>query len=52
VTAELQQGSASPEPQASGTTDGQGLSLDTWAVLVAVVAALLIRIGCITRVPW
>jgi hypothetical protein len=28
------------------------LSLDTWAVIVALVAALLIRAGVITRVPW
>jgi hypothetical protein len=28
------------------------LSLDTWAVIVALVAALLIRAGIITRVPW
>ena len=28
------------------------LSLDSWAVLVALLAALLIRIGVVTRVPW
>ncbi len=28
------------------------LSLDTWAVLVALLAAILIRTGIITRVPW
>jgi hypothetical protein len=28
------------------------LSLDTWAVLVALAAALLIRAGIIPRVPW
>jgi hypothetical protein len=28
------------------------LSLDTWAVLLALAAALLIRSGLITRVPW
>jgi hypothetical protein len=27
-------------------------SLDSWAVLVALLAALLIRINVITRVPW
>jgi len=36
------------------TTDKRGfhLSLDTWAVLVALAAALLIRAGIIPRVPW
>jgi hypothetical protein len=29
-----------------------GLSLDTWAVIVALLAALLIRTGIIPRVPW
>jgi hypothetical protein len=28
------------------------LSLDTWAVIVALLAAILIRAGIITRVPW
>ena len=28
------------------------LSLDTWAVLAALLAALLIRAGVFTRVPW
>ena len=28
------------------------LSLDTWAVIVALVAAALIRFGVISRVPW
>ncbi len=28
------------------------LSLDTWAVIVSLLAALLIRAGIITRVPW
>jgi hypothetical protein len=28
------------------------LSLDTWAVLLALAAALLIRVGIIPRVPW
>jgi hypothetical protein len=27
-------------------------SLDSWAVLLALVAALLIRIGLIKTVPW
>jgi hypothetical protein len=28
------------------------LSLDTWAVLAALTAALLIRAGVLTHVPW
>ena len=28
------------------------LSLDVWAVLVSLLAALLIRTGIINRVPW
>jgi hypothetical protein len=28
------------------------LSLDTWAVLLALAAALLIRSGVLTHVPW
>ena len=28
------------------------LSLDTWAVLLALLAAALIRFGLIPRVPW
>jgi len=29
-----------------------GLSLDTWAVLLALLAAGLIRFGLIPKVPW
>jgi hypothetical protein len=28
------------------------LSLDAWAVIVSLVAALLIRAGIISRIPW
>ena len=28
------------------------LSLDTWAVLIALLAAILIRVGAIPRIPW
>lgn len=28
------------------------LSLDTWAVLLALLAAVLIRVGVILHVPW
>jgi hypothetical protein len=30
----------------------RGLSLDTWAVLAAFLAALLIRVGAIKHIPW
>jgi hypothetical protein len=30
----------------------RGLSLDTWAVLVAFLAALLIRVGVLKHIPW
>lgn len=28
------------------------ISLDTWAVLVALLAALLVRVGVFKHVPW
>lgn len=28
------------------------ISLDTWAVIVALLAALLIRLGVLKTVPW
>jgi hypothetical protein len=28
------------------------LSVDTWAVVAALLAALLIRAGVLTRIPW
>jgi len=30
----------------------RGWSLDTWAVLAALLAALLIRTGIVTHIPW
>jgi hypothetical protein len=30
----------------------RGLSLDTWAVLAALFAALLIRTGVLKHIPW
>jgi hypothetical protein len=33
-------------------TSNRRISLDTWAVLLAIAAALLIRIGVIKTVPW
>ena len=41
--------SEQPHPEPAATPR---LSLDTWAVLVALVAAALIRLGLISRVPW
>jgi hypothetical protein len=29
-----------------------GLSLDEWAVVAALLLALLVRVGILTRVPW
>jgi hypothetical protein len=29
-----------------------GLSLDTWAVLIALLAAALIRFGLLPKIPW
>lgn len=31
---------------------GPAISLDTWAVALALTLALLIRLGVISRVPW
>ena len=28
------------------------LSIDTWAVLLSLLAALLIRVGILARIPW
>ena len=28
------------------------LSIDTWAVVLSLLAALLIRAGILTRIPW
>ena len=41
----------SERPQGEAKPDSR-LSLDTWAVLVALFAAALIRFGLIPRVPW
>jgi hypothetical protein len=42
----------SSEQKSSPSEKWWALSLDTWAVLAALFAALLIRIGVLTRVPW
>jgi hypothetical protein len=34
------------------TKKGWLLSIDSWAVVAALLAALLIRAGVFTRVPW
>jgi hypothetical protein len=31
---------------------GRGLSLDGWAVLVAFLLALLVRVGIFKHIPW
>jgi hypothetical protein len=42
-----------PEPKTQSVVKpNSGLSLDTWAVLLALVAAALIRFGLIPKVPW
>jgi hypothetical protein len=42
-----------PEKDISETkTKRTGISLDAWAVSLALVLAILIRIGLIKQVPW
>jgi hypothetical protein len=36
----------------SQTKAAPRLSLDAWAVLIALAAAILIRVGLIHRIPW
>ena len=36
----------------SPTRSKSGISVDGWAVLIALAAALLVRIGLIKVVPW
>jgi hypothetical protein len=33
-------------------TDKRGLTLDWWAVLLALVLALLVRVGVLQHIPW
>ena len=40
------------ETKTTGTEQNNLLSLDSWAVLLAFVAALLIRTGVCKHVPW
>ena len=41
----------SSQPKGEAKTTPR-LSLDTWAVIVALLAAALIRFGMIPRIPW
>ena len=38
--------------QQTQTKSTQRFSLDSWAVLIALAAAILIRAGIIHRIPW
>jgi hypothetical protein len=40
-----------PQPQAIAKPASK-ISLDTWAVLLALLAATLVRLGVIRHVPW
>jgi hypothetical protein len=42
----------SAEPKSASSESRWKLSLDTWAVLAAFLAALLIRAGVFKHVPW
>jgi hypothetical protein len=42
----------SAEVEAGKTASRWKLSLDTWAVLLAFLLALLVRIGVFKHVPW
>ncbi len=39
-------------PPQSQSTTAPRLSLDAWAVFLALLAAALIRVGVIHRIPW
>ena len=43
--------SSNAPPQSKATTAPR-LSLDAWAVFLALLAAALIRVGLIHRIPW
>jgi len=39
-------------PSQTTTKSGARITLDEWAVLLALAAALLVRLGVIPKVPW
>lgn len=41
-----------PEPKAKSNRMRVNISLDWWAVITALVLALLVVLGVITTVPW
>lgn len=45
-----QEGQLSHSSESPGAA--KGLSLDTWAVALALALALLVRLGVIQKVPW
>lgn len=40
------------EANATATKSPWSLSLDVWAVLISLFAAVLIRTGVISKIPW
>jgi hypothetical protein len=38
--------------EVSGSRKRFKLSLDTWAVILALVLALLVRVGVFQKIPW
>jgi hypothetical protein len=42
----------SQKQEHSAAPKGPAISLDTWAVAVALGLALLVRVGVIHRIPW
>jgi hypothetical protein len=38
--------------EVSGSRKGLKLSLDTWAVILALALALLVRVGVFQKIPW
>ena len=41
-----------PDDPVAKATEKRGLALDWWAVLLALVLALLVRAGVLQHVPW
>ena len=40
------------QPSETTAKSGARITLDEWAVLLALAAALLVRLGAIPKVPW